>query len=222
MQRRCIGVEGGPKCAEVVKELTKMAGADTSYQRRARRHQGGATPTKLPALQEMLNEPRVGRTEAETVANDARVVSFARALYDSCMRGAEHHAYVRPEVHDAMVKMLAVAAAVSCEPDAAKARYLQVKALRKVVRMVASTLRCANSKLVAYNHVLSYCAGCNTAPVMLGAGLAGRVALQYMVKYLIKDQVDLRSSLSVLADNRTSIAPLAKRPHLHTAGTQSA
>ena len=205
MQRRCIGVEGGAECAEVVKELTQMRGADASYQRIARRFraQGGAIP-KLPELQELLNEPRAGRTEEETVANDGRMVEYAKAVYEECMMGPEHHAYVRPEVHDEMVRALAVAAAPpSRDPDVAKERVAKVKELRKVVRMVATTLKCANSKLVAYNGVLSYCAGCNTAPVMLGAGLAARVALQYMVKYLSKDQVDLRSSLSVLADNRT-------------------
>ena len=64
---------------------------------------------------------------------------------------------------------------------------------------------CRNAKLVEYCSLLSGCVGCNTAPLLLGAGDTAKGACMYMVKYMVKDAYALAASLSVLADARQHI-----------------
>ncbi|CAK0867394.1 unnamed protein product [Prorocentrum cordatum] len=66
-------------------------------------------------------------------------------------------------------------------------------------------MTCRNAWLVEYCPILSGCLGCNTAPLLLGAGESAQAAGMYMCKYMVKDAYELAASLSVLADARDHI-----------------
>jgi hypothetical protein len=66
-------------------------------------------------------------------------------------------------------------------------------------------MACRNANLVEYCPILSGCVGCNTAPLLLGAGDTAKGASMYMLKYMVKDAYALAASLSVLADARRHI-----------------
>ena len=66
--------------------------------------------------------------------------------------------------------------------------------------MALAALRCKNADFVEYNRAITFCLGCNTAPMLMGSGLASRAMTHYLVKYVTKDAVDLSASMSVLAD----------------------
>ena len=61
-------------------------------------------------------------------------------------------------------------------------------------------LPCRNAQVASFNDLLSVLLGCNNNPVHLGADVAAKAAMFYLVKYVTKDSTELNTALSVLAD----------------------
>jgi hypothetical protein len=72
-------------------------------------------------------------------------------------------------------------------------------AVRFAERMVEKH-PCENAWLVEFNDILTASLGCNSAPYMLGATEGAKAAMFYMVKYVTKDSVELKTVLSIMAD----------------------
>jgi hypothetical protein len=66
-------------------------------------------------------------------------------------------------------------------------------------------LPCAEAMMVEFNEVLSFLTSSNTAPYLLGAGVACLAAMFYLVKYLDKEAGDPNVALSVLIDARDHV-----------------
>jgi hypothetical protein len=76
--------------------------------------------------------------------------------------------------------------------------------LRRLLKAWAH-IPCANSVLTCFNEVLTAVLQCNTAPYLLGSRESSRAAMFYLVKYLTKDSVALKGSLSTLVDAKKNI-----------------
>lgn len=66
-------------------------------------------------------------------------------------------------------------------------------------------LSCRNSRVVAFNDVLTSCVRSNSAPMLLGAEASARAAMFYLAKYITKDSTSMQASVAVLADARKHI-----------------
>ena len=78
-----------------------------------------------------------------------------------------------------------------------------VKEQQRVAQRIVFAWRrlpCRNAQVAAYNDVLCCLLGCNNNPVHLGADVAAKAAMFYLVKYVTKDSTELNTALSVLVD----------------------
>ena len=66
-------------------------------------------------------------------------------------------------------------------------------------------LPCRNAQVAQYNDVISMLLGCNNNPVLLGADVAAKAAMFYLVKYITKDSTELNVALSVLMDAKRHV-----------------
>jgi hypothetical protein len=78
-----------------------------------------------------------------------------------------------------------------------KIKYLDGDTACKIV-MSWSNLNCRNASVTTFVDVLSACIGCNTAPLLLGADVAAKAAMFYLVKYVTKDSNKVCDAISVL------------------------
>ena len=79
----------------------------------------------------------------------------------------------------------------------AKIKYLDGDTACKIV-LSWSNLNCRNASVTTFVDVLSACIGCNTAPLLLGADVAAKAAMFYLVKYVTKDSNKVCDAISVL------------------------
>ena len=80
---------------------------------------------------------------------------------------------------------------------------LDVPGQQRVAQRVVFAWRrlpCRNAQVASFNDLLSVLLGCNNNPVHLGADVAAKAAMFYLVKYVTKDSTELNTALSVLAD----------------------
>lgn len=91
------------------------------------------------------------------------------------------------------------------ETVAERLRTISAASAAKLVARLRELAPCANGSLVEFSDMLSGCLGCNTAPYLLGASEGAKAAMFYMIKYVTKDSVELRSCLSLLVDAKRHI-----------------
>ena len=78
-----------------------------------------------------------------------------------------------------------------------KIKFLDGDTACKIV-LSWSNLNCRNASVTTFVDVLSACIGCNTAPLLLGADVAAKAAMFYLVKYVTKDSNKVCDAISVL------------------------
>ena len=152
----------------------------------------------LPLLCDSMSKS-TSRVERPADIDGARALQLVHTVFEA--PSVKKHLDEAAGTSDALKRALADIWRAATVPDVAGEAF--VKQQQRVAQHVVFAWRrlpCRNAQVATYNDLLSVLLGCNNNPIHLGADVAAKAAMFYLVKYVTKDSTELNTALSVLAD----------------------